>query len=499
MGVQAQAEDGSVETVRASGGVDVELLRRVISVGRGILSELDPDALLDRVLETAQEITGARYAALGVLDQSRRELERFLVRGIEEQDQHAIGQLPRGRGVLGELIVSPSTLRLADVGAHPHSYGFPAGHPEMRTFLGVPIVVRGQAWGNLYLTEKAGGEFDQADQEAVGMLADWAGIAIEHARLHEYARVHAVELERALGGLEASREIALAIGGEIDIARVLELIVKRGRALVQARSLLILLREGEQLVVVAGAGEFERADGQRIPLEGSTPGQVMRGRRPQRIADVRTGLRIGAQTLGVEDARAGMIVPLIYRDGELGVLIAFDHGDHATFSDDDERALVAFAASAAIAVTTAQTVMQDRLREALAAAEGERRRWSRDLHDQTLQSLGALRVLIASACRQEDLDTWQGVGVQAAAMLEAEIANLRGIIQDLRPQALDDFGLAVALRALTEFRTSENLLVHCDLSPPEPNLDEELETTVYRVVQEALTNVAKHAQARTAL
>ena len=155
----------------------------MIAVGRDILSELDEEALLDRVLETAREITGARYAALGIMDASGRELERFLVRGIDMREQHAIGDLPRGRGVLGELIASPSPLRLANVGEHPHSYGFPAGHPAMSTFLGVPILVRGQAWGNLYLTEKDGGEFDQADEEAVVMLADWAGIAIEHARL----------------------------------------------------------------------------------------------------------------------------------------------------------------------------------------------------------------------------------------------------------------------------------------------------------------------------
>ncbi len=479
--------------------MDVELLRRVISVGRGVLSELDPEALLDRVMETAREITGARYAALGVLDGSRHQLERFLVHGISESQQHVIGSPPLGRGVLGELIRSPVPLRLADMGEHPRSYGFPVGHPAMRTFMGVPIVVHEQPWGNLYLTEKDGGrEFDQADEEAVMMLADWAGIAIEHAGLYESAQRRGGELERTARGLEAARAIALAIGGSTDLDRVLELIVKRGRALVGARSLLILLREGDVLVVVASAGDAADAHGRRIPLEGSTSGEVFRHRRPERIVDVQTRLRITPERLGVKDANAGLIVPLVYRDEALGVLIAFDHGPEAGFDADDERALLAFAVSAATAVATAQTVTAERLRGALAAAEAERLRWARELHDQTLQSLGALRVLLATARRKADLASWERAGGEAIAALEQEIANLRGIIHDLRPTALDDLGLAAALRDLAEHSSDDALTVVCDLSPPQPLLGAELETTVYRLVQEALTNVAKHARASTA-
>jgi signal transduction histidine kinase len=479
-----------------AGTVDVESLRHLFEVGRGVLSELDPEALFDRVLETAREITGARYAALGVMDESRRELERFLVRGIDEDEQHAIGDPPRGLGVLGELIKSPSPLRLADVGQHPRSYGFPVNHPPMSTFLGVPILVRGQAWGNLYLTEKAGGEFNQADEEAVVMLADWAGIAIEHARLYESAQRRGEELERAVRGLEAARAIALAIGGTTDLSRVLELIVKRGRALVQARSLLILLREGEELVVAASAGEVDNANGRRIPLQGSTSGEVLRRRRPERLADVHARLRIAPEQLGVKDAHAGLIVPLVYGNDDLGVLIAFNYGSEAGFADDDEQALRAFAANAATAVATAQTVAADRLREALAAAEGERRRWARELHDQTLQSLGALRIRLATARRKDDLSSWRQAGDDVSAELEREIANLRGVIDDLRPTVLDDFGLAAALRALAQRRSDEGLSVECELSPPEPVLGAELDTTVYRLVQEALTNGAKHAQAK---
>ncbi len=131
-------------------------IRRLLDVGRTLTTELDQSVVLDRVLQTAREITGARYAALGILNEQRSELEQFLTSGVDEETHRAIGDLPRGRGVLGALIEHPQPLRLADVGQHPSSYGFPAGHPVMRSFLGVPIVIRGQAWGNLYLTEKAG-------------------------------------------------------------------------------------------------------------------------------------------------------------------------------------------------------------------------------------------------------------------------------------------------------------------------------------------------------
>ncbi len=132
-------------------------IRRLLDVGRSLMTELDLDALLDRVLRTAREITGARYAALGILNDERSELAQFLTSGVEEETRRAIGDLPRGRGVLGALIEHPQPLRLPNVGRHPSSYGFPAGHPVMHTFLGVPIMIRGQAWGNLYLTEKQGG------------------------------------------------------------------------------------------------------------------------------------------------------------------------------------------------------------------------------------------------------------------------------------------------------------------------------------------------------
>ena len=155
----------------------------VLDVACAMLSGANVDVVLERVLEAARQLTGARYAALGVLDRSRHELERFTTAGLDESStRRRIGALPRGRGVLGELIADPRPLRLADVSAHPHSYGFPPGHPAMKTFLGVPLLVDGKPFGNLYLADKRrGAEFNAEDEQVVERLAKVAGIAIQRS------------------------------------------------------------------------------------------------------------------------------------------------------------------------------------------------------------------------------------------------------------------------------------------------------------------------------
>jgi signal transduction histidine kinase len=478
-------------------------IRRLLDVGRALMTELDLQAVLDRVLVTGRELTGARYAALGILDDQRSELEQFLTSGVDSEElRRTIGDLPRGRGVLGALIEQPRPLRLADVGQHPDSYGFPAGHPVMHSFLGVPIVIRGQAWGNLYLTEKQDGAFSEQDEEAAMILAEWAAIAIENARLYQISERRRDELEKAFRGLEATRDVAVAIGGEIALEHVLELIVKRGRALVGARSLVIMLRDGEELVVQASAGHVKDMRGVRLPIVGSTSGQVLEHRRAERITDVAARLRIAPSEFGVSDAQTALLVPMVYRGESLGVLAAFDRGqDSSVFAEDDEQLMRTFAASAATAVALAQSVQSERLRTSLAAADAERRHWARELHDETLQSLGGLRVLLSAALRGEDLERAQTAMRQAVEQIEHEIANLRAIITELRPAALDELGLRTAIEALLErHREQSGLQIGAELTLPGPSagaerLEPELETAVYRIVQEALTNVAKHARA----
>jgi signal transduction histidine kinase len=480
--------------------LEAQRLESLIEAGRALVSMLDLESLLERVLHTAREVTGARYAALGILDDPRESLERFVTLGIDDDLRGQIGDLPTGRGVLGELISDARPLRIADVGAHPASYGFPPGHPPMHSFLGVPIMIRGEAWGNLYLTEKEGGEeFDQADENSAVTLADWAAIAIENARLFRDARSRRAELEVAVRRLRAATEIMRALDGETDIGRVLELVVKRARALVDARWTAMLLVEGDALVINEIAGEADRALLQtRVPIEGSISGQVLKSMRPERVADLSSRVMVSSQELGLR-AESALLVPLVFRSQAVGILIAADKRDGPEFTAEDARLLESFAATAAVSVHTATSVAEDRLRDSIQASEQERSRWARELHDETLQGLGGLQMLLSSALRAADPDRLRAAVRDAVGQIGIEIANLRSLIVELRPPALDEIGLVPAIETLAQrVATSEGIAVETNISlslEDAQRLAPEVESTVYRLVQEALTNVGKHAHA----
>lgn len=482
----------------------------ILDVARGVLSELDLDEVLDRVLQSAQELTEARYAALGVLNESRTELVRFLTKGIDEEAHAMIGSLPRGRGVLGALIEDPAPLRIAHVSDHPRSYGFPHAHPPMHSFLGVPILVQGVPYGNLYLTEKAGAdEFTEADEQAVVVLAEFAGVAIDHARRYTGTREHRDELQRTVDALEATTQIARALGGETDPEVVLELVAKRGRALVSARALLIELERGDELEVAAAAGEVPAGlVGRRLPLTGTVGAHAIRTKRVQRLEEELNRLRFddhGLGQVGIE-ARGGLVVPLIFRGRSHGVLLAVDRlADGPSFSAEDERLLESFATSAATAVATAQSVTAERQRQRVAAAEVERHRWARELHDDTLQSLSALRFGLSAARRSGREGGLDQAVAQAIEQIEESIANLRALITDLRPAALDELGIQAAIEALAERNGRHGLevdvsieLAHEQGGEPQ-RMSGELESALYRIVQEALTNAAKHGKASRAV
>lgn len=488
-----------------------ERLQRLIAAGEALVSELDLDTLLTQLLEVAQELTGARYAAIGVLDDARREIERFLTRGVDAATHRAIGDPPRGRGILGLLIADPRPLRVHDVREDPRSYGFPSGHPPMGSFLGVPILIRGKSWGNLYLTEKRGGDFDAADEHAAMTLAAWAAIAIEHAALYRQLSERGDRLERAVRSFEATTTITRAVGAETRLDHVLELIVKRGRALVGARALLILLEEEDDLQIAAGAGEVDPAViGRRIPVQGTTGAAVLRAVQPERSEDVagrlriasdRLGVPVTANRLGVRDPQAALLVPLEFRSRKLGVLVAFDRvGDDPTFDGDQQALLLAFAVSAATAVATAQSAERRRMRARLASAERERQRWAHELHDETLQALAGFRVLVDAALATGDPAREEEALRTLATRIDHEIEQLRTLIVELRPAALDEQGLQPAIEGLAhQVASAKGIAVETDMRLPHEaaarRLPPDTETAVYRVVQEALTNVVKHAGA----
>jgi signal transduction histidine kinase len=308
------------------------------------------------------------------------------------------------------------------------------------------------------------------------------------------------ETQQAIRGLQAALDIADAIGSANELAHVLELIAKRGRTLVDARVVLIVLRDGDDLVVSAGAGlRIDVAD-HRMPISASTLGRVFKRRRSERIADVASEPHVAPDWNGVPHAHSAVLVPMLHRGTGVGVLAAFDHGrERGAFSLADEQSLRTFASWAANAIAIHRNVEADRLRTAISAAEAERRRWARDLHDETLQALGGLRVLLASAQRRNQAIANEPAIEQAIEDIEFETDNLRAIINDLRPSLLDDFGLVPAIDGLIERRRAAGLDVISDITLDDAEaLDPDLATTVYRLVQEALTNVAKHARANSA-
>jgi signal transduction histidine kinase len=299
--------------------------RALVEAGIALSSELSLEAVLDKLVRTAAELTGARYAALGILDFAGRRLDRFLPHGIDPEQQRLIGPLPTGKGILGVLIDDPQPLRLADLQAHPRSVGFPANHPDMRTFLGVPVMLRGVSYGRLYLTEKEGGR---------------------------------------------------------------------------------------------------------------------------------------------------------------------------QFTDEDEEIVTLLAAQAAVAIDISQRVERDALRRAVAAQEAERRRLARELHDETGQALTSILLGLGVLERAGDADELHA-GVQALrAQVVETLQGVRRLAVELRPKALDDFGLGPALRRLGQsVREVTDLDVQVEVLAGPDRLSADVETAIYRIVQESLTNVVKHADA----
>lgn len=480
-----------MKTTRSAGQPD--RLRVLVDAGIALSSELSLDALLQRIVEAAADLTSARYAALGVIDPSGQALVGLYTHGLDPETRAAIGELPMGRGILGAVIREARPLRLHDIGEDPRSAGFPAQHPVMHTFLGVPILLRGVAFGNLYLTEKAdGADFTEEDEELTQLLAAQAAVAIENARLYESSN-------RWLRQLESLSEIGNALATEVELERLLALIARRLRELVDARLVLISLPSGETLRIAAAEGEEATTlVGIELDLSASKTGRVFERRRSERVDSVLEDPEIDQQVARRLGIHSALFVPLVVRDRAIGVVVAHDKAGHdPRFSDDDLRLAETLSARAAIAVDLSERVSRDALRRVVEAQELERTRLARELHDETGQALTsvllALRSIEAAASRKE-LNT---ALVHARELVVQATRDVRRLAVELRPSALDDFGLVSALeRLLAGFGESSGIMTDLESGLGDERLPGEVETTLYRIVQEALTNVAKHAEAK---
>src|SRR6201997_431278 len=468
-------------------------LRALFAAGLAVTSELSLDALLHRLVEAAAELTGARYAALGVIDAKGSELEQFVTHGIDDDLRAEIGALPRGRGILGVLISDAKPLRLHDLAEDLRSVGFPPGHPAMRSFLGVPVMLRGVAYGNLYLTEKQDGEdFTGEDEELARLLAGQAAVAIENARLYEAST-------RWSRQLQSLQEVGNALATETDLEKLLDLVVRRLRELLEARVVALALPVGGdelRFAAVAGAGAEELL-GTTMSRSESKSGAVLERRRSERIDSVIDDPEVHQEVSRRLAARTGMWVPLIARNEAIGVPeIPGKEGSDPRFSHDDFRLAETFAARAAVAVELSQRVARDAVRRVVEAQELERRRLARELHDETGQALTSILLGLKPL---EDALAEHPARTALAELREhvvSALQDVRRLAVELRPAVLDDFGLVPALERLTDaFAEQTGVRVDFHSALGELRLPSEVETTLYRVVQESLTNIVKHASA----
>jgi signal transduction histidine kinase len=472
---------------------DTDRLRVLVDAGIAMSSELSLDALLQRIVETAAELTGAKYVALGVVDRSGQSLERFLTTGIDPEAHAAIGELPRGRGLLGAVIREGSPLRLHEIADDPRSVGFPRNHPPMQTFLGVPILTRGVVYGNLYLTEKeGGGDFTEEDEDLTQLLAAQAAVAIDNARLYESST-------RWLRQLESLHEIGNALAEELELEPLLAIVAARLRELVDARIVLVAVPDTPTALRVAAA-DGEGADelsGMTLELGASKVGKVLERGRSERVDSVLDDPEFdqqAARRLGVTTA---LYVPLVVRRNAVGVVAAHDKlGGDPRFGDEDVRLAESLAARAAVALSLSERVSRDAVRRVVEGQEIERKRLARELHDETGQALTSILLGLKSLEQGSSSEEDRERVADLRELVVSTLQDVRRLAVQLRPAALDDFGLAPALDRLAEtHRAHEGVAIDLEVRLRDERLPEEVETTVYRIVQEALTNVAKHADA----
>ena len=455
-----------------------------------VTSDLDLDTTLRTIVHTAIELVDARYGALGVRG-SGHDLLAFIYEGIDEEERERIGHLPEGRGVLGVLIDDPKPIRLDDIAQHPASVGFPPNHPPMRAFLGVPVRIRGEVFGNLYLTEKADGQlFSEDDEVLVGALAAAAGIAIENARLYEQSRARQ-------SWIEATRDIATELLSGADPAKVFRLIADEALKLTEAQATLVAVpvldgkppSDVDELLVVETAGKLPALGGARtIPVRGTPVGDVFLDRTPRRFDNL--NLQIGDVEIGPGSA---LLLPLRATDKVAGVLVALRHDQSTPFSQDQEEMMAAFADQAALAWQLATSQRLARELDVLA----DRDRIARDLHDHVIQRLFAVGLAL-----QGTIPRARSPEVQQR--LSEYVDDLQAVIQEIRTTIFDLHGPASGATRLRQ-RLDEAIAQFSDgtlhittkFIGPLSVVDATLADHAEAVVREAVSNAVRHAHATT--
>ncbi|MGW6427589.1 GAF domain-containing sensor histidine kinase [Nocardia sp. NPDC055053] len=477
--------------------VDVrDRMDRLMEAMLVVTAGLDLDNTLRTIVHTAIELVDAGYGALGVreTDKTSNQLAEFVYEGIDDRTRVLIGDLPRGHGVLGVLIAEPKPIRLKNLSDHPSSVGFPPNHPPMRTFLGVPVQVRGEVFGNLYLTEKAGGqEFTEDDEVVVQALAAAAGIAIENARLYAQSRVRQL-------WLEAIRDVATELLAGSASADVLELVAERGRSLTNSVCTFLALPEDPdvpheeitELVVVAAAGaDADGLVGRAIPLTDSPVAEAFRSGSPV-TSDAPAHDPIFAS---IADFGPVLTLPLRANGLVTGVLTTVLPAGVTPPSPADQALMSTYADQAAVALQLADT--QRRMRELDVYAD--RDRIARGLHDHVIQRLFAVGLSLQGTMQRARTP-------EVRTRLDETIDDIQAIVQDIRYSIFDLQSNTTTDSSqyrkrlhhiITEMTADTGLRTTVRLAGPVTVLEPPLSDHVEAVLREAVSNVVRHAKAST--
>ncbi|MCU7726960.1 GAF domain-containing sensor histidine kinase [Actinoplanes sp. KI2] len=455
-----------------------ERLRALLDAVVGIGADLDLRSTLQRIVEAACALAGARYGALGVIGADRTELIDFITHGIDAATHAEIGDLPHGRGVLGLLITDPRPVRLPDIRKHPNSYGFPPHHPPMHSFLGVPVRIRDQVFGNLYLAEKQGAsEFSQDDEEIVVALAAAAGVAIDNARLYELA-------QRRERWLAATAEITGVLLGNVHRTEALRLIARRAREVAGSELVMVLLYDSD-----AGCYTIEVAEGADGLVGRQVPADAETDLGQEKYRVVESLAAVTDWPAQVPDGPA-LAAPLTAAETLRGMLIVTQPAGRV--ADDEEAVLLStFAGQAAIALDRSRAQEQ---REQFAVLE-DRERIARDLHDVVIQRLFAtgmqLQGAVPHAARPEAVTRIN----TAVDDLDATIRDIRRSIFELRApvgpslraelhETVDAAAGTLGFRPVLE-----------TIGPVDSAIPDDIVPELMAVLREALSNVARHARA----
>jgi signal transduction histidine kinase len=462
----------------------------LLEAGLALSSERSLPAILQRIVELATRLTGARYGALGVLGPDGG-ISRFVYTGITPEQHQAIGHLPVGKGILGALIEDARPLRLRDLRSDPRAAGFPPNHPPMRSFLGAPVMARGQVFGNLYLTEKQGAaEFDAADEQALVILASQAGVAVENAHLNE-------ELQARVQRLDALHAISTAIVGGDDTDAVTGLVARHARALLHADLASVAVPTGDrEHLQVRTADGIHAGDvlGEVFPATGSVSGDVIATGRVIALPDAAIDDRVAQPIVRSGMFGPALFVPLAARGEPFGTLLLARRRGGRPFEAGEVRLAEVFAGQAAVVVEQARLQRQVHRLQLLE----DRERIARELHDGTVQSLFTVGLGLQGTASLVGEKEVAGRIHAAVEELDRVIRDLRGYIFGLEPGVLADRQLGQALEEMaTEFQHRTGVVTVTEIDPDAAAALAADAADVVQLVREALSNVSRHAGAAT--